>query len=123
MVIQLPRYDNRIIETTPQGKPYIKGKQYPNTPLSASDIYVITTVGDRLDLLAYNYYRDVNLWWIISAANTNDLAKQYILQGGILNNENARAGIGNFSNAYSNVGSDGTLYRLGIRPKIGRAHV
>ena len=33
--------------------------------------------------------------------------------------ENARAGIGNFSNAYSNVGSDGTLYRLGIRPMPG----
>jgi hypothetical protein len=67
----MTRYDNRIIETTPQGKPYIKGKQYPNIPLSASDIYVITTVGDRLDLLAYSYYRDVNLWWIISAANNN----------------------------------------------------
>ncbi len=67
----MTRYDNRIIETTSQGKPYIKGKFYPNIPLSASDVYVITTVGDRLDLLAYSYYRDVNLWWVIAAANNN----------------------------------------------------
>ena len=57
--------------TTSDGKPYYKAKVYPNIPLSESDIYVITTIGDRLDLLAYSYYRDVNLWWIISAANNN----------------------------------------------------
>ncbi len=67
----MTRYDNRIIETTPQGKPYIKGKQYPNIPLSVNDVYVVTTIGDRLDLLAYSYYRDVNLWWVIAAANNN----------------------------------------------------
>ena len=65
------RYDNKTTLTTPQGKPYYKAKVYPNIPLSESDVYVITTVGDRLDLLAYNYYRDVNLWWVISMANNN----------------------------------------------------
>jgi phage tail protein X len=34
-----------------------------------SDIYVITTIGDRYDLLAWQYYSDAQLWWIISAAN------------------------------------------------------
>jgi hypothetical protein len=67
----MTRYDNKTILKTDQGKPYIKGKQYPNIPLSESDVYVITTIGDRLDSLAYSYYRDVNLWWIISAANNN----------------------------------------------------
>jgi hypothetical protein len=65
------RYDNATTLTTPQGKPYYKGKQYPNIPLSETDVYVVTTIGDRLDLLAYSYYRDVNLWWIIAAANNN----------------------------------------------------
>lgn len=65
------RYDNKTILTTSQGKPYYKGKQYPNIPLSETDVYVITTIGDRLDSLAYSYYRDVNYWWIISAANNN----------------------------------------------------
>jgi len=65
------RYDSKGILNTPQGKPYYKAKVYPNIPLSESDIYVITTIGDRLDLLAYSYYRDVNLWWVISMANNN----------------------------------------------------
>lgn len=67
----MARYDNKTILRTSDGKPYYKGKVYPNIPLSESDVYVITTIGDRLDLLAYNYYNDVNLWWIISAANNN----------------------------------------------------
>lgn len=65
------RYNNKTILTTDQGKPYYKSKQYPNIPLSESDVYVITTIGDRLDSLAYSYYRDSNMWWIISAANNN----------------------------------------------------
>jgi len=49
----------------------------------------------------------------------NELANKYVLQGGILNDGQLRAGLGDFSNAYSNVGSDGTPYRLGIRPMPG----
>ena len=67
----MARYDNKTILYTSQGKPYYKAKVYPNIPLSESDIYVITTVGDRLDSLAYTYYRDTSLWWVISAANNN----------------------------------------------------
>jgi hypothetical protein len=65
------RYDNAIIETTSEGKRYWKQKFYPNVPLSETDDYVITTIGDRLDSLAYSYYRDSTLWWIISMANNN----------------------------------------------------
>jgi hypothetical protein len=36
-----------------------------------TDLYVITTIGDRLDYLAYSYYRDSGLYWIISVANNN----------------------------------------------------
>jgi murein DD-endopeptidase MepM/ murein hydrolase activator NlpD len=51
----------------------------------------------------------------------NTLALQYILQGGTLDkNGTLKSGIGSgFDNAYSNVGSDGTPYRLGIRPMPG----
>jgi len=66
------RYDNSTKLTTQYtNRPYYKGKFYPNIPLSENDVYVITTVGDRLDSLAYSYYQDVNLWWIIAAANNN----------------------------------------------------
>jgi nucleoid-associated protein YgaU len=65
------RYDNTTILKTQQDRPYIKGKYYPNIPLSESDIYVITTVGDRLDSLANSYYNDNTLWWVIAMANNN----------------------------------------------------
>ena len=45
---------------------YIK---YPNIPPSIDDIYATTTIGDRLDLIANQFYKDVDLWWIIATAN------------------------------------------------------
>lgn len=65
------RYNNTPILQTTKGRPYFKSKFYPNIPLSENDIYVITIVGDRLDSLAYSYYHDSTLWWIIAAANNN----------------------------------------------------
>jgi phage tail protein X len=68
----MDRYDNAtILKTEFTNRPYYKGKQYPNIPLSESDVYVVTTVGDRLDSLAYSYYGDATLWWIIAVANNN----------------------------------------------------
>ena len=45
--------------------------KYPEIPLSIDDLYVITTDGDRLDLLANQFYQDVDMWWIIATANPN----------------------------------------------------
>lgn len=67
----MTRNDNPTILKTRQGKPYYNSKAYPNLPLSAEDIYIVTTIGDRLDYLAYLYYNDSNLWWVISMANNN----------------------------------------------------
>ena len=35
----------------------------------ADDIYIYSQYGDRLDLLAYEYYGDTTLWPTIAAAN------------------------------------------------------
>ena len=43
--------------------------KYPNIPLSTDDIYATTLVGDRLDLIADQFYKDVDLWWVITTAN------------------------------------------------------
>jgi hypothetical protein len=65
------RYDKNIIYKTSNNKPYYKGKIYPNIPYAVTDEYIITTSGDRLDTIAYSYYGDAELWWIISVANNN----------------------------------------------------
>ena len=41
----------------------------PTIAPSSDDIYVITTIGDRLDLLSFKYYYEAYYWWIIAAAN------------------------------------------------------
>jgi hypothetical protein len=51
------------------GVRYYSTTKYPSISLSEDDIYVITVQGDRYDLLANQYYNDVNLWWIIPIAN------------------------------------------------------
>ena len=66
------RYEqNTILAEKFTNKTYYKNKLYPNIPISSEDIFVITTVGDRLDLLAYTYYKNPEYWWIISMANNN----------------------------------------------------
>ena len=42
---------------------------YPKIERSSNDIYIRARLGDRLDHLAYEYYNDVSLWWIIAEAN------------------------------------------------------
>ena len=45
-----------------RGKRIFKSIKYPLIPLSINDIYVVTTVGDRLDLLANQFYNNVDYW-------------------------------------------------------------
>ena len=42
---------------------------YPYIPEHSEDTYVITTSGDRFDILASQYYNDSTMWWIIASAN------------------------------------------------------
>ena len=42
---------------------------YSSIPEKDSDIWVITQSGDRLDLLANQYYGNPRLWWYIAKAN------------------------------------------------------
>jgi len=52
---------------------YYRPNFYPEIPESVDDIWVITDFGDRLDLLANQFYEDVTLYWIIAAANPNKI--------------------------------------------------
>ncbi len=63
------RYNGIQILKNNIGKRYYTNNIYPEIPVTEDDIYVITTAGDRLDILAYNYYGDVSLYWIIASAN------------------------------------------------------
>jgi hypothetical protein len=42
---------------------------YPEISVSDSDAFIYPKEGERLDSLAYTYYNDVSLWWVIAKAN------------------------------------------------------
>ena len=42
---------------------------YPEIRIGDGDQFVYPIDGDRLENLAYRYYGDSNLWWIIAKAN------------------------------------------------------
>jgi hypothetical protein len=67
-----------------RGKRIFKSIKYPLIPLSINDIYVVTTVGDRLDLLANQFYNNVDYWWIIANANPSIIKRDtFLLKPGL----------------------------------------
>lgn len=63
------RYINIGILKNSLGKRYYKTTLYPKIEPSETDYYIETVMGDRLDLLANEFYGDVSLYWIISISN------------------------------------------------------
>lgn len=51
------------------GSVYYQTNIYPTIEPTNNDYYVITTAEDRLDLLAFDFYKDSSLWWVIASAN------------------------------------------------------
>lgn len=66
----MARYTNIQKTIAPDGEQIYKTVRYPEVPRTFSDTYVYTTIGDRFDTLALQYYGDSSLWWVISNANS-----------------------------------------------------
>ena len=84
----MSRYDNYTFTQTPKLDVENKRRYYdslidPVIEKSVDDIYVVTSVGERLDLLAWKYYQDPELGWIISAANPELRKDSLYLEPGI----------------------------------------
>lgn len=67
------RYADIQAYRTTTGTRYQGITRYPEIPNSEDDIYVITTDGDRLDNLAYQFYGDTSLYWVIASANPDQI--------------------------------------------------
>ena len=63
------RYNSTEIKTRWDGKRVYRTTQYPTIRVSVNDVFVISSDGDYLDVLANKYYGDPTLWWIIALAN------------------------------------------------------
>ncbi len=78
------RYNINETKKTPDGKTVYRSRLYKPIPLRDDDLYVVTQTGDRLDAIAYKFYGDAKLWWIIASANNIHNAPTGIEDGLIL---------------------------------------
>ena len=78
------RYQNSRTKRLFDGRTVYRPKIYPNIPLRDDDVYVATELGDRLDTLAFDFYEDATLWWIIKCANNIHDAKFAFEPGTVL---------------------------------------
>lgn len=63
------RYQTTRVKLDKSGVRVYGTTYYPDIPIENSDKFVVSRLGDRVDMLAYKYYGDVSLWWIIAKAN------------------------------------------------------
>ena len=75
------RYKTIRRTVTEDGVPYIQNPVYPDIPETSEDIYLVTTAGDRYDILAQQFYGNTDYWWIIAAANNSTRDSLYIEPG------------------------------------------
>tara|TARA_Y100000389_G_C17125709_1_gene347699 strand:- start:144 stop:464 length:321 start_codon:yes stop_codon:yes gene_type:complete len=69
--VEIIRNENEFVGTI--GTQYYTNNTYPIILPNENDIWVETEFGDRLDSLAFQFYQDVTLYWIISIANPNKI--------------------------------------------------
>jgi hypothetical protein len=63
------RYDNiTIVNKKGKGNVY-NSVVLPHIEPIDSDILILTSAEDRLDLLANHYFGDASLWWVIAVTN------------------------------------------------------
>jgi phage tail protein X len=72
---------SEVLKTKETNKQYLESTIYPKVKAKDSDMYIISEAGDRLDLLAYKYYGDQTLWWVIATANNINDATFYVEEG------------------------------------------
>ena len=65
----MKRYDNIQTTTRWDGKRVYKSVDYPVIVPQSTDVQVVSNESDYLDALAYKYYGDPTLYWIIARAN------------------------------------------------------
>jgi nucleoid-associated protein YgaU len=77
----MKRYSSTQVKTRWDGKRVYFTTQYPIIEPMDSDIVIISTEADYLDSMAYKYYGDPTLWWIIALTNNLGKARMSIPPG------------------------------------------
>jgi nucleoid-associated protein YgaU len=65
----IERYQEAGERETENGKSFYETQLLPDIDRSPEDVIVTIDNPDRLDRIAFRYYDDAKLWWVIAAAN------------------------------------------------------
>ena len=65
----MSRYSNTKMKKLKNGTMVKNTTIYSKIPKRNDDILVMSTEGDRFDILAHQYYGDSSLWWYVAKAN------------------------------------------------------
>jgi hypothetical protein len=65
----MKRYSNISTFKRWDGKNVFFTTHYPDIPKADSDLFIISNETDYLDTLAFKYYGDPSLWFLIALAN------------------------------------------------------
>ena len=63
------RYQSTLVILDTKQKRKLSTTIIPKIIESSEDVYIQTNSNERLDNLAYLFYQDSSLWWIIASAN------------------------------------------------------
>ena len=63
------RYETISVLKDKSGKRFYTNTLLPVFEPSEKDVYILGQIGDRLDTLAFKYYKDSTYWWVIARAN------------------------------------------------------
>ena len=77
----MKRYESTSVKYRWDGKRVYYSTRYPTILPKESDTIIISNEGDYLDYLAYQYYGDPTLWWIIALANNLGKARMSVPPG------------------------------------------
>lgn len=77
----MKRYESTSIKTRWDGKRVYFTTEYPKIIPADTDIVVISNETDYLDSLAFKYYGDPTLWWIIALVNNLGKARMSVPPG------------------------------------------
>lgn len=71
--------ERRVVE----GKNIKETSIYPEVAASEEDYYIITSMGDRYDILSKQFYGTVDYWWVIASNNPHSRRDTLFLEPGI----------------------------------------
>jgi nucleoid-associated protein YgaU len=70
--------------TSTSNKTMYKPTYYPNIEAQVDDDYILTSTTDRLDNIAFDFYGDATLWWVVAMVNNLPGDSIYPPQGSYL---------------------------------------